>query len=253
MTDITADFKASYLALAKQPSAAQADLGNHLSPQQLTDFCQGDLPAAQRQRLNDHLLQCEECFAIWRERRSFAAAPASERSRFEIALLLRNIRRYRRPFGSFSPRRLYPLALAASIMSVAFLSGLLALRQRTIDDLSSLARPCANPSIIELAEGPGSRGSSRDQPLAVKAEAGFLFLFTPRQVREYPEYQVRILDSEGTPVHTVRGLESNPYDDTFSLWLPPGALATGEYRVKLETGNGELVEEHHLLVAGQDG
>lgn len=261
MGDFAGSFKASYIELIEEAPAegAASALDSHLTPQQLTDFHHGSLSEQESRRLRDHLLECRECFEIWRDMRSFAATPTSQASRedrgldVEIASLLRMSRRW--SHRSSVRQRLIPLALAASLIAAAGLAGLVTVQQRQIRALSDRTEPYPNPAIIELAEVQSRRGGSAEQPIEIMAEAGFLLLITPHKLAEYPEYQVRIIDSQGTAVHVVRGLEKNPRDDSFSLWVPPGSLAAGELSIELhgvKAGKEELILEYKLRVCGED-
>lgn len=261
MSDVAANFKTTYIELVEKTAAAGVVPvpGSHLTPQQLTDFQNDDLSEQEYQHLQEHLLECRDCFEIWRDMRSFAAAPTTQAGRegrsssSEVASLLRMCRR--QPLGSRVSKRLTPLALAASLVAAAGLAGLVAVQQRKIGELSGRVGPFANPAIVELAEAPSRRGGRADQPPGIMAEAGLLLLLTPPKLAECSEYQVRIIDSEGTVVHILRGLEKNPRDDSFSLWLPPGSLVAGELRVELhgvEAGGEKLLAAYHLLVQGRD-
>jgi hypothetical protein len=74
------------------------------------------------------------------------------------------------------------------------------------------------------------------------AETGGVLILTPDSPGSFPAYQAKILDSEGRLVGTIEDLQKNPRDDTFTLWIPPGGLAPGDYRVELHGLSGESAE-----------
>lgn len=242
------DFKTAFVALEDERGQAATV---HPTVDQLIACRRGELPAAEQNRLREHLPDCRHCFALDADLAAFAdaargAAPAPE---FATMASWRALRpRLRRRFVTH--RFALPATLAASlVLTVAGFSWSTASHKRTI---AELGKPRANPLIVDLVAGEERTGAAALPP-AIPADAGALLVFTPDLVGDETDddgtdYEVRILDPRGTVVGTVRGLLRNSESETFTLWLPAGFLPAGDYRFELYGGRGaSRLIAHHAL------
>jgi len=159
------------------------------------------------------------------ERAARGAQPAD----FETAASWRALR------PRLEPRRwqLPPALAALLLVAVAGSSGWYLGRQ---GPSAGLSEPRPNARVVDLF-GEASRRTPDGRPQVVAvADAGVLLVLTPAVVPEAPSYKARILDAGGEQVRMVPGLAPHPADQTFTLFLPPGALPDGVYRIELFAG-----------------
>lgn len=259
------DFKTSYAALVEESRAAS---GPHVLPEEVAALEQGDLQEPERSRVRGHLLACRDCFEIWRDFKSFAAADAAPLAAsvgdLEAARFLRRLRpRLDRAEGA--PRRAsaalawrLPLAAAASLIAVVGLSIWVVALQRTVADrdrtIAELAVPRPNAPIYDLTIDTSLRSGGEPQVPEVPAGTGFTVVLTPQQLANPGVYQLKIFDPKGVARHTIRGLERNVEDDTFTVWIPPDFLGPGEYRLELSAGTdgSDSIATYRLRIVRPD-
>ncbi|MCP4664113.1 MAG: hypothetical protein GY856_52685 [bacterium] len=243
-------FSRSFVALVDQMREASPA---HPTVDELIAYDTGELGAEEKDRLQDHLVICRDCFALIADLESFSeagrSAPRPERpADFEAAAFWRTLR------PRLATRRWHiPAAMAASFLVAALgFSFWVATQQRTIAELSE---PQPNPRVYDLVADTSQRTGRVARPLEIPSGVGFTLIFTPDLGREYPGYQVMIRDSEDSVVRTVEGVEKRLADETFTLWLPPGALPLGEYRVELyglEGEGSELIARYRMRMVGPE-
>ncbi len=158
-----------------------------------------------------------------------------------------------------TPRRrsLAPLAVAAAVaLAVGSVGGFFV--GRALRD----AQPKAdiNVTIAELAPLDEDRSRSGDTAtveLAASSEALVLILglTEPPGEGEFSDYQVEIVDSEGSTVWSREGLRPSPLGD-FHLSLRRGALKPGAYRIQLfgatELARTQLAAYELRLILGPE-
>jgi hypothetical protein len=131
------------------------------------------------------------------------------------------------------PRRWYvPPALAAALLlalvgsSTWFLA-----RQGFVHDRGA---PRPNAAVVDLVADASRRTGIGGEPQeVVDAGGGATLVLTPDAVLDEPAYELVILDAGGSVIWTVPGLEPHPADQTFTVFLPPGSLLPGVYRIEL--------------------
>ena len=266
------DFKAALVDLIDE---ARDPAVSHPEDDELRQFQLRQLPVEEAERLRGHLLTCRECFARLRELDS--PAPPETGADFELAafwrglwprvaaeeadgpgapadpeqptvtsppariLPLRTAQTSPPAPATASPRR-FPLALAATFLTATLgLSLWIAIQNRALQDqrrtLHELTQPQGNVPILDLSTA-SARGAGAGELVEAKADEGFLLVLTPAQVTGEGTCTLRILDAAGREVRTVSGLARNSQDATFSLWLPRGALAAGDYQLELRDATG---------------
>ena len=224
------DFKTTYVALVEAEKAA-AD-GHPDLDDLIACHRGGELAAEDQSRVHAHLLECRECATAVAELESFRKAACGEPQSVDFETVA-SWHALRRRLGK---RRWYfPTALAASFLAAVLgLSTWIVVQQRT---LAEHRKPRPNAAIVDLIEDASRRAGGPPQEIGAPA-AGVTLVLTPDVVPAFPSYEITILDSTGSVVRTVSGLENQPENDTFTVFLPPGSLAAGDYRIELH-GRGD--------------
>lgn len=232
------DFKTSFLALM-----ANGATDDHPAAEALVAFRDDELAAAERERVHRHLTACRECAELARDLDLFAEPTAAEASELEVASFLRTLRPQIGKERVQKPSWQLPLALAASLILAVASSWWLSRSVTERRVLAELSRPRANVSVLDLVADQSERSGSPARTVELVADAGGVLILTPGRVGSFATYQAKILDSEGTLVRTIEHLEKDPRNDTFTLWIPPGGLTLGDYRVELRGLSGAGAEE----------
>lgn len=259
MAESSSDFRDSLLELIDM-SPEPAD---HPTPDQWIAYHRGELPAAEEERLQEHLVRCRDCFDLAEGAAAFAE-PDGEPGRgedVETAAVWRLLRPQLDPAPhppprnvreiSESPRRqpglgmrFPPYALAASLLVAVV--GLTAWNLQLRSAVDALRAPRPNVPLFQISGGERPAG----EDLTVTAGPRVL-VFHPAE--ELPVYRLVIRDAA-----TGRELSSHelrPDEDlALTLDLPEG-LRPGTYRLELWDGSGGPPETHLLRVteAGRGG
>lgn len=229
--------------------------GDHPSPEELLAYQEGSQPAAERDRLQEHLAGCRECAGALLDLAAFPQLPAGRsEERLGAEDLEREWQRFAVAIGEAAPRPLavarrwgpwattpaarLAYALAAGLLVVAV--GLAARVARLESRLAELSQPQLNVYLGDLVPTAAARqrGEGPQQALHVPPEADrLLLLLNLADSRVYPEYEVEISDARGHPVWSRAGLRRSP-EGTFTLELPRGFLPAGSYRLRLAGREG---------------
>ncbi len=236
-----ADFKSSFLALIEEESP-----GDHPGAEVLAAYREGELSAEQGEGVRRHLSGCRECSELARDLDLFEDSTlAGEGNELEVAAFLRSLQ----PQLASVPARTSvwrPLAVAASLILAVAATWWLARDVTERRVLAELSRPRANVSVLDLVEDRSERTGSPARTVEMAMDAGAVLVLTPDRPGDFPRYEARILDSGGALVSAVEDLEKDSHAETFTLWIPPGGLAAGEYRLELRGLSGERAE----MIAG---
>ncbi len=243
MSETTADFRTSVTKLVeatREQSATHPDLERWMA------YRDGKLPAAEQERLRRHLVGCRECVALVLDLETFSRPEASDRagiSEFEVAAAWRAVRSALPE--EVRPQRRWqgPTALAASLLAAVLgLSTWLAIEHRTTTGLrrtvAELSQPQINVPIEDLWPDTATRGGLQPAVEVLRAGRSFTLVLNLQELREFPDYQVEIIDSEGTEIWSSTGLEMSSFGN-FTLGIPRGFLPAGEYGVRLYGLDGE--------------
>lgn len=222
------------------------DLKTHPAPEELLDYHLCDLAAADRERIQDHLVLCEACSRTVLDLGSFPdVEPAREADRlteFELAADWKRFRErtFAQPVRSAARPRL-AWALAASLLIAAL--GLSVWGARLREQVRELSGPRADVFVADLVPlGSEVRGPEAGEVVRVPAWADRVLLILNLAGRPaYPEYEVRVLGPGGSAVWSRRGLRPSA-DGTFALEVPAGLLEGGAHRIRLLGGSEPVAE-----------
>ncbi|MCP4660022.1 MAG: hypothetical protein GY856_31860 [bacterium] len=243
MSETTADFRGSFATLVeatREQSATHPDLDRWMA------YRGGKLPAEEQARLQRHLAGCRECVALVLDLEAFSRPEESDRagiSEFEVAAAWRAVRSAISADVRTERRWHVPTTLAASLLVAALgLSTWLAVEHRTATELrrrvAELSQPQINVPIEDLWPDTATRGGLQPAVEVLTAARSFTLLLNLPEPREFPDYQVEILDSEGTEIWSSTGLEVSSFGN-FTLGIPRGFLPAGEYGVRICGLDGE--------------
>ena len=239
------DFKSSFLALMEESERPTVE--------ELVAFRTGELAPEERERVQRHLEVCEESAELVRDLDLFtdsseAAVTANE---FEVAAFVRALKPQiapspSPPASSSWHRR---LAMAAGLVLAVGASWMLSrdVAQR------EFARPRANVPIVDLIQDASLRTGRPAARYELRRDAGGVLILTPYGTEGFADFEARILDSEGEPVHSVGNLQKDPDGDAFVLILNPESLELGDYEIEIlgrAGGPAEAIAEYPLRVIG---
>jgi len=234
---------------------------DHPTPDQWIAYQRGELPAAEEERLQEHLVRCRDCFDLAEAAAAFAKAddePGAGQE-LESAALWRLLRPQLEPPEtarqnvreiSDHPRRRsswtfrLPTYLAASFF--VMLLGLSAWSFQMRSTREALRAPQPN---VPIGEIPGGDRAVAGHELTVP-NGTRMFVFYPAV--EAAVYRLVIRDAAtGRELSSIDGLRPNKVP-ALTLYLPEG-LRPGLYRLELSDGGGgkagEVLETHLLRVA----
>lgn len=233
----TTDFRAS---LATQVEAGCEASKTHPSVDRWIAYRDGALAAEEEKQLQQHLMGCRECVTLVLDLDAFLLPEAMDRSGisdFEVVAAWRAVRSAI-DWDVEKKRWHIPAILAASLVVAALgLSTWTALEHRSVTELrrlvTELSQPQINVPIRDLYPDTATRSGSPPLATEVPDQTRFITLILNLpEPREFPEFQVEIIDSAGTAIWRGRGLEMSPYG-TFTLGLARDFLPTGEHRILL--------------------
>ncbi len=230
----------------------------HPAPEELLDYHLGDLAAADRERIQDHLVLCETCSRTVLDLESFPdVEPAREVDRLSQFELAADWKRFRErtsaePFRPAAQPR-FAWALAASLLVAAL--GLSVWGVRLREQVRELSGPRTDVFVADLVPlGLEVRGPEAGEVVRVPAWAGRVLLLLNLAGRpSYPEYEVHVLAPAGDAVWSRRGLRPS-LDGTFALEVPADLLAGGAHRIRLlgvGDGGPEPVAEYGVRLQSE--
>ncbi len=245
-------------------AAAASAAGAHPSPEQLLGYHDGELEAAERERVVWHLAACAECTQAVLDMARFpeveALDPRQRLSATDVAERWRRLRdRLRReppaehkaPVVELKPRSRswvsslgFARAAAAVLLvvTVALSATVLSMRRRAQDD----AGPRLNLPIFELAASAvGERAEETSQTLRVPAGAdGALLVLTLVDPRTHPGYRVEIRDASAPPADPIWDSSDlqRSAEGIFTIEIRRGFLPAGRYQIEVRGLDGDRSE-----------
>ncbi len=235
------DFKRTFVALMQEMEETEAVA--HPTVDELIALNGGELPAEEKNRLQDHLVDCRRCFALAADLAAFSEA---ENATSQPIADFETEASWRAPRPRFSPRRWHvPAAMAATFLVTAVgFSFWSATQQRAIPEISM---PQPNVRIYDLVVDTGERSGGVAQVKEIPSGADSILILTPDVVRDDLDYQVQIFDSRGL-VGTIPRLKKQK-GETFTMSLPDGFLAPGDYILVLhglEVGRSMVIAQFRI-------
>ena len=221
---------------------ARRALASHPSPDELLDYHAGDLSAAERERIQDHLALCPECARAVLDLAAFPGVePAREEDRLATAEVDAEWRRFQRAAGvpamprrapaASSPRLAYALA-AVLLLAVVGLSLWIG---RLRSEVGALSGPKVNVLVADLAprEQAVERSAAGEETVRVPPWTDrLLVILDLAEAPADPEYRVEIAALGGREIWSRRGLRPSE-DGNFTLEVPRRLLSPGRYVIRL--------------------
>ncbi len=227
----------------------------HPDPDALLAYQRGELPAAEAERVRDHLALCRECGDLVLDFAAFPALEPPEGSprldRREIGERWRDLQAAAADRGPLWTRSKVVLPLAAAFLLAVVGLGAwnLVLRQR----LERAAGPQGDVVMVVLnPESRVIRGVS-PQVVAIPATAERVVVnLAVGEPRDFPGYAIDLTDGAGVSLVRDLPVQRAPSpNENFSPELPAWRLAPGEYRIELygvRDGARERLERYSFRV-----
>jgi hypothetical protein len=236
------------LAVRALAAAERRLLADHPMPDELVDYQAGDVTAAEKERLQEHLALCPACAQAVLDVGPLPEVRLSDRT--VAAAWTRFAERAGRS-GPLPDRRrsvAWPWSVAAALLCVVL--GLAVETARLRREAGALAGPRAGVQIVDLlpaGEEVQRSANEADTADAVQAPAWVdrlvLNLNLPQE-GVLPVYSSRIMAMDGREIW--RGAALRPgADGALTVELPRRLLPAGKYRIAL-SGNGAPVAEYTL-------
>ncbi|HEX6900794.1 MAG TPA: zf-HC2 domain-containing protein [Thermoanaerobaculia bacterium] len=242
-------------------AAARRDA--HPDPERLAAYHAGELPLAEAERLQDHLVACRECSGLLLDLDRladplFGAETIPEATKDDLwRRVLAGVRRedappapvvpIRRPSSSLRP---FQALAAALLIATLGLSLWVASLRRTVGELS---RPQVNAPVVDLYAGTVRGETSAPVPSIPPDMEVFTVVLNPAGHRSEDGYRLEIARQGGAVVWNGEGLKPNAFG-SLSLTLSRRLLPPGDYRFRLfgrTGGNERRIEEYVLRVEGR--
>jgi anti-sigma factor RsiW len=245
-------------ALGDLASSVEEGLAVHPDEHPFLAHKRGELSPQEADALEEHLAWCRPCAALWQEVSGLGAGEPEpidpEEKRGDWESLQRRLAAGEepvhagepRPAPEPAPRRRYSPAIAAVLALALGGAGVwIATLNTRLDDQR---RPRPNVAVRDL-KPPAAERQGAESGLEIDAGETTVLVLNPRTPVADDAYRAEILAEDGgRPVWTLDGLVPTLYG-TFTVQLPPGSLAPGEYRlVLLSAEEAEPLETFHLRV-----
>lgn len=269
-------------AVPETPGAVSPPAGVHPDVDAWIAYHEGELAAAEEERLRRHLVHCPACVSLlldldafsgggdgeelseleraaaWRSMRAALEREVKLREEVPVAPLRRTARRRtarRRTARRDGARRLaVPAALAASLAA-----GVLGLALWNVHrdaaalqmTVAALTEPQVNVPIRDLYPDTATRSGGAARSTEVPPAPFFTLVLNLEEPPDFAAYEVEVVGAAGHVAWTGQGLEMSPYG-TFTLGLARDFLTPGEeYRVRLYgvTGDArELLQDYPVRI-----
>ncbi len=215
------------------PQADRWDAADHPSPEKLSAYQAGELPAGEDDAIQEHVTQCEFCAELLLDLQRFLDQPSAEPAQrgivdFEAAVEVRELRRRiereteRKPFFA-SARGGYSVAAALLAVSIG-----LVLWNLNLVRESREPKPLSTVRTLEAKESfRGGGVPAVEEPVTLPAQ---ITLNLPVETPE-PLYRVELF-RRGS-LHAAASLELRPQGAELRFVLPERALAPGSYSLRV--------------------
>ncbi len=256
MSNTKTAFAASSKALA---DAARRRLSMHPSPEELIAYDDGQLEAAQKEHIQNHLALCRECTSTLLDLAAFPNVQCRDEDSADqhvpewetMQALLHKKKATRMPLlhrprrsaerrGEFS--RFFPAALAASLAVIVGLSLWVQTLNQTVREFSRPRINVYHNDLIPLDEDQVREMRNGQEVTVPQETARFLLILNIGERGSFSDYMVEISDQPGGKVlWSRRGFEPSRYG-TFNLELHRDYLPAGRYWLRLHGLDGDRAE-----------
>lgn len=230
------------------PTLNPGPASSHPPVETWIDYFAGDVAGGKADDLRRHLTHCRSCVDLVLDLDAFAE-PATPRvgaaADFEKAAVWRTVK-HALPTGRSARARHWPTvaAVAASVVFAALGLSAWTQRQEELNQLRSqiaaFSNLQANAVVLNLRPGTRERSSGGSAALVDLGDEPrmLVFILNLGEDVDAPAYEVRVLDSNGTEVARVPGLEISALGN-FQLALMSDLFHTGGYELRLFGLEGE--------------
>jgi hypothetical protein len=231
------DLTASIRELA---ATLERDLRDHPAPEELQEFLAGDLPADQRERIEEHLALCRDCARAAVE---LAEIPETDfGKRGELVTGAEIEAQWKRFQATVRPARRRPKAI--EVLAAVLL---LALIGMTAWVFLRESQSQAVVFLVDLSPADSTtRGVVKAVPLPTWAGSVQLVLDPPYPMQAYPESQVEIRAQGGRQVSSDRVYPQR--DGTLSLQVHRRRLPAGSYEIRVTDLQGKQLAVYGFLI-----
>lgn len=230
------DLTASIRELA---ATLERDLRDHPTPEELQDFLAGDLPADQRERIEEHLALCRDCARAAVELAEVPEIQPEKRGELVTeAEIEAQWKRFQTAAGiSRRPRRIAALAAALLIGLLGFAAW------------QEMTRPRTDEQVIYLQPVDDILRSPRGED-TINRGGRFVLVLDLLESESDPVdagHRLEVQTLEGREVLSLRDVRPHG-DGTFTLTIPRRALPAGEYRILLFDPQGKRIAGYLLRI-----
>ncbi|MEA2603497.1 MAG: hypothetical protein QOF89_4489 [Acidobacteriota bacterium] len=245
-------------AIRELAAMMEHGLRDHPAPGELLDFVAGDLAAAERERIEEHLALCRDCARVALD---VAADPGLQPvppgelvTEEELAA---EWERFRAAVSSAPPvRRAVAMSPFAWALAASLLLGVIGLSWRMGElarEVRRLSAPRSDVYVAELVPAGSGRPRERGEGDVVRPPAWVsrvILILDFAGPASSPEYAIELATADSRPIWRRQGLRPGP-DGTFTLEVPRDWLPPGTYRIRLlglRGGEAQEVAQYELRV-----
>ena len=252
MDDKERDLKAGVRVLAAE--ARRSLVEEHPLPEELLDYHAGDLPEAERERIQEHLALCPACLRALLDLEAFPdVEPVRPEDRLTDAELDRAWQRLQRTVEpvAHDRSRIAPPVLALAAVLLLAVVGLSLWVVRLRGEVRELSSPQADVLVADLLPRAEAveRTEGDGEVVRVPGWADrILLILNLADPATHPEYRIEITAQDGREVWSRAGVRRSA-DGTFALEVPRRFLPAGRYRIRLSgiAGGSELPVAEYLV------
>jgi Putative zinc-finger len=227
-------------AIRELAAAAEHGLRDHPAPGELLDFVAGDLSAAERERIEEHLALCRDCARTALDLAADAESqPAPRGDLVTEKELAAEWERFRAAVSPALPvRRAVAMSRIAWVLAASLLLAVIGVSWRLGElarEVRRLSAPRSDVYVAELAPTGSGRPRERGEGDVVRPPAWVsrvVLILDFAGPASSPEYAVELATADGRPIWRRQGLRPGP-DGTFTLEVPRDWLPPGTYRIRL--------------------
>ncbi len=234
--------------------SVEANLAAHPDAETLVAHQRGELPEGEAAALEEHLAWCRDCASLYRDVPWFFEEEAEPAEPEDLAAdwsaLEARLAREKAPGPAEHPeprRRVTAFRLMTSLAAALAVALGIAVYwiAQTHGRVDQLQQPRGNVPILDLAPEGAARARAEGPP-AVSLERGAHLVFNTEAELGNGLYQAQILGEDGRLRKAIGDLQPTGYGN-LTLWLPPGSLHPGLYRIVLRTEEGGPEVGHYAL------